>query len=176
MSAALWHIWSYRLLYVVLALAIFAIRLLPLDIGIVGLPAPDILLALTLAWTLRQPALVPMGLIVPVFLLADFLFQRPPGLLTALVLVLTEWLKGRRALMTEVNFLFEWLSVAIAVAAIIILERTILWVLVAQQTSLGLALAQALMTVLIYPVVVVVSRFVLGVRKIGPGDAEAALG
>lgn len=167
-----WHLWSYRLLYVVLALVIVLGRLLPLNMGAAGWPAPDILLALTLAWLLRQPAVVPMGLIVPVFLMADFLLHRPPGLLTLLVLLAAEWIKPRRGQLTDVNFLVEWISVTGIIFSLIILQRAALWLLAAPQSSLGLALVHGLVTVIAYPVVVLVSHYLLGLRKLGPADAD----
>ncbi|MBF9035038.1 rod shape-determining protein MreD [Rhodobacterales bacterium HKCCE2091] len=168
-----WHIWTYRALYLGLALVIITARLLPLNLGDSGLPAPDVLLALTLAWLLRQPAVVPIGSIVVVFLLADFLFQKPPGLFTCLVLLVTESVKSRRAQMTEVNFLVEWASVAGTVFTLLILERVALWVLFLSQDPLGLTLVHGLLTVAVYPLVVLVSHFLLGMRKLRPMDAEA---
>lgn len=168
----LWHLWSYRVMFVVLGFAFIAYRLLPLGPAGGVLVAPDFLLALTLAWLLRQPATVPIGVIVFVFLLADFLLQRPPGLWTALVLLMTESLRYRRATLTEFNFLIEWVWVAGAVFAITVAERIALWVIFAPQTSLGLALVHALATVAIYPIVVLISHYVLGLRKLGPVDAE----
>lgn len=169
-----WHIWSCRLIFLVLALVILAYQLLPLGLGESRIPPPDWLLAFTLAWLLRQPAIMSIGLIVIVFLLADFLLQRPPGLMTALVLLTTEWLRTRRTLLTEVNFLVEWSSVAGAIFAIIVLERLVLWLLIAPQTSLGLSLLQGLLTIAAYPLVALLSHYVFGVRKIPITDAETA--
>jgi rod shape-determining protein MreD len=74
------HIWTYRGVFLLLCGVIILGRLLPLGLGTSGLPGPDLLLAFTFAWLLRQPAVVPVVSIVIVFLLADFLLQRPPGL------------------------------------------------------------------------------------------------
>ena len=104
----LWHIWGFRIGYVLLALGYISYQLLPLGPAEGLLVAPDLLLALTIAWLLRQPSVVPIGLIALVFLLADFLLQRPPGLLTAITLLVTEFLKFRRIPITEFNFLIEW--------------------------------------------------------------------
>ena len=168
-----WHIWSFRIGYVVMALGYISYQLLPLGPADGLLVAPDLLLALTIAWLLRQPTVVPIGLIVLVFLMADFLLQRPPGLLTAIVLLVTEFLKFRRIPMTEFNFLIEWSWVAGAVLAITVFERVALWVLLAPQTSLGLALVHALTTVAVYPIIVLISRYILGLHRSGPADAEA---
>jgi rod shape-determining protein MreD len=167
------HVWSYRALFVVLCLLVILLKLLPLGLNEFSLPGPDFLLALTLAWVLRQPAVVPVGLILMVFLLADFLFQRPPGLWTLLVIVVSEGLRRRRLTVTEFPFLLEWSAFAGAVMTMVVLNRVILWLLVVDLDPLGLTLAHGIVTALIYPLVVVVSKYVFGLRKIGPAELEA---
>ncbi|MDG3043110.1 rod shape-determining protein MreD [Roseicyclus marinus] len=167
------HIWAYRALFLGLCAAVIAYKLLPLSLHDQGLPGPDLLLALTLAWLLRQPAVVPIGSILIVFLLSDFLFQRPPGLWTLLVLIVSESLRQRRLTMTEFPFLVEWSAFAGAILAMIVLERIILWVLMVDLPPLGLSLTHGIVTAAIYPLVVAVSKFLFGLRKIGPAEAEA---
>jgi rod shape-determining protein MreD len=166
------HIWTYRAIFLLVCGAIILGRLLPLGLGESGLPGPDLLLAVTFAWLLRQPAVVPIASIIAVFLLADFLFQRPPGLWTALAVVASESLRRRRLQMTEFPFLVEWGAIAGAVAGMVLAERAILWVLFADLPSLGLSLTQGIVTVAIYPIVVTVSKFLFGLRKLGPADLE----
>jgi rod shape-determining protein MreD len=166
------HIWTYRAIFLVVCSLIILGRLLPLGLGESGLPGPDLLLAVTFAWLLRQPAVVPMASIVLVFLMADFLLQRPPGLWTALAVLVSESLRRRRLQMTEFPFLVEWGAIAGAVATMILAERAFLWILMADLPSLGLSLTQAIVTVAIYPLVVAVSKFVFGLRKLGPADLE----
>lgn len=167
------HVWTYRALFLVLCLIVIMAKLLPLGLADVGLPGPDILLALTLAWLLRQPAVVPVASILIVFLLADFLFQRPPGLWTLLVILVSEYLRARRLTMTEFPFLVEWSAFAGAVFAMILLNRLFLTIMFADPAPLGLALTHAIVTVLVYPLVVLISKFLFGLRKIGPAEAEA---
>lgn len=167
------HVWTYRALFVLVCLMVIVYKLLPLGLDDTGIPGPDILLAVTLAWLLRQPAVVPILSILAVFLLADFLFQRPPGLWTLLVIVVSENLRRRRLTMTEFPFLLEWSAFAGAVMAMVLLNRMVLWVLVVDLDPLGLTLAHGIVTALIYPIVVVVSKFLFGLRKIGPAEAEA---
>lgn len=174
MGAAAWHQWGYRTFYIALALMIVGYRLLPLGPAQGPFVGPDLLLALTFAWLLRQPAVVPIGSIVIVFLTADFLLQRPPGLWTVLVLLVTEWLRSRRVATTEYNFLVEWAWVTGAIFVVIVGERIALWLLVAPQSSLGLSLMHGLTTAAIYPIIVLVSNYGLGLRKLSPIDAEQA--
>lgn len=173
MSLSTRHVWSYRALFFALCASIICIKMMPLSLDNSGVPGPDLLLALTLAWLLRQPAVVPLGAIVLVFLLADFLFQRPPGLWTLLVIITSEALRRRRLMMTEFPFLLEWSAFGGAVFAMILAERVLLWILFVDPAPLGLSLAHAIVTAAIYPLVVAISKFLFGLRKIGPAEVEA---
>lgn len=166
------HVWSYRALFLALCASVISIKMMPLSLDNSAVPGPDLLLALTLAWLLRQPAVVPLGAIVVVFLLADFLFQRPPGLWTLLVVITSEVLRRRRLTMTEFPFLLEWSAFAGAVVVMILAERLLLWMLLVDTAPLGLSLAHAIVTAAIYPLVVGISKFLFGLRKIGPAEAE----
>lgn len=167
------HVWSYRALFAALCLVLITLKLLPLNLAASGIPGPDILVLLAFAWMVRQPALVPIGVLLCVFLLADFLFMRPPGLWTALVLIAAESLRRRRLTMTELPFLVEWGTVAAAIMGMVLLNRLILWMLLVDLDPLGLTLAHGIVTIAVYPVVVAVSKFVFGLRKLGPTELEA---
>ncbi|GAB5448029.1 rod shape-determining protein MreD [Gymnodinialimonas sp.] len=167
------HIWTYRAVFLGLCLGVITLKLLPLNLAAGGIPGPDLLVLLTFAWMVRQPALVPLGLLLVVFLLADFLFMRPPGLWTALLLIAAESLRRRRLTMTELPFLVEWGTVAALIMGMVLLNRVILWMLLVDLNSLGLTLAHGIVTIAIYPVVVAVSKFVFRVRKLGPTELEA---
>ena len=56
-------------------------------------PAPDLMLALTLAWVVRRPDLLPAPLIAAYFFVEDILMMRPPGLWALIVLGATEFLR-----------------------------------------------------------------------------------
>ena len=57
--------------------------------------------------------------------------------------------------------------------AVFLLNRVILTVLVVDQAPLGLTLIQMIATIAAYPVVVLISHLILGVRKLAPGDDDA---
>ncbi|AHM02960.1 Rod shape-determining protein MreD [Roseibacterium elongatum DSM 19469] len=166
------HIWAYRVIFLALCGAIVIGRLLPLGLADTGLPGPDLLVALTFAWLIRQPAVVPILSILMVFLLADFLLQRPPGLWTLMVILGSESLRRRRLQMTEFPFLVEWSAIGGTVFAMVVVERLILWVLMVDLDPLGLTLAHAIVTVAIYPLVVAISKYLFGLRKLGPAELE----
>ena len=167
------RIWAYRGIYLGLGLGVIFFRILPLQTGTPGLPGPDIILAITLAWILRQPAAVPIGAIVFLFLLGDFLLQQPVGLWTLLAVMAVMALDSRRITLTEASFLVEMTIVAGVILAMIVAERVTLWVLLSDQPSLGLVLMEGLATIVIYPIVVFVSKFLLGMDKLSLVDLEA---
>lgn len=167
------HVWTYRVLFVALALLVITMKILPLNLAASGIPWPDVLVLLAFAWMVRQPNLVPLGLLAAVFLLADFLLQRPPGLWTLLMVFASESVRRRRLTMAEFPFLVEWGAVAVAIMGMVLLNRLILWMLLVDLDSLGLTLAHAIVTIVTYPVVVGISKFVFGLRKLGPTELEA---
>lgn len=152
--------WSFRLGFVALAGLLLLLRLLPLDIAPGGWPGPDLLLALTFAWVLRRPDFVPAALIAMVFLLDDMLSQRPPGLWAALVLLGSEFLRGRIALLRGQPFLAEWAMVAGVALVMVLAGRLVLALAMVPQAALGPEIMRLLLTVLVYPPVAGLSRLV----------------
>ncbi|WP_428545501.1 rod shape-determining protein MreD [Profundibacter sp.] len=133
---------------------------------------PDLLVCMCFAWVLRRPDYTPVLLIAAVMLLADMLFQRPPGLMAALVVIGTEFLRRRTHLMRELPFLFEWAMVAGVMAAILIAYRLVLIIVMEPRPSFWLSMTLLISTIAAYPLVVAFSRYVLGVRKIAPGEVD----
>jgi len=166
------HIWFMRAAFPALALLIIFFHLLPLDTVPRRWAPPDLLVATALAWSLRRPDFVPTLLLALTLLLADLMFQRPPGLLALLVLLGCEYLKPRAQAYRDTGFAAEWLSVIAVLTAITLLNRLVLAVMGVQQAAFGLILIQMLMTIAAYPLVVFVSQSILGVRRLTPADAE----
>lgn len=167
------RLWVMRAAYVALALAIMFCHLLPLDTLPRRWAPPDLLIAFTFAWTLRRPDYVPILSVAAVILLADLLFQRPPGLMAGLVVLACEYLRNRFGRLSEASFAGEWVAVAIMVAAVTVLNRAVLLVLAVDVATLGLVLIQMLMTIAAYPLVVLVTGLAMGIRKPGPNEADA---
>jgi rod shape-determining protein MreD len=167
------RLWLFRGLFVAASLMIVFILLLPLDLSAGRLPGPDLLICLTYAWVLRRPNYVPVVLIAVVFLATDLLFMRPPGLLAGLVVMGSEFLRGRESASRELPFLLEWAMVGGVLIAITLANRLFLMIVMVDQPALGLVLLQFLTTLLAYPFVVITSRYGLGLRKIAPGEVDS---
>jgi rod shape-determining protein MreD len=135
--------------------------------------APDLLILLALAWVTRRPSFAPALAIGVVFLLADMLLQRPPGLWAALVLILSEILRGRSRSMRTLPFWLEWATVAIGIVIITAIYRFTLSMVLVTQAPLGLTLVQLMLTIVVYPAVVFVSYALFGVSRPAPGEVDA---
>lgn len=184
------EVWLHRALFVAIALLLLFWRLLPLpeamlsDCGDAALgcrvkvwlwrmPGPDLQLCIIFAWTMRRPDYLPALLIAAAVLLEDMLLMRPPGLWTAIVLIASEFVRGRVALTRELNFAVEWLLVAGMMLAMLLAYRLIFAVALMPQPGFGYAMVQVIWSILCYPVVVFLSRFVLDLHKPGMGEVNA---
>jgi len=164
--------WIYGLAYFGVMSLIILWHLLPIQVGPRGYPRPDLMICITIVWVLRRPQYLPTPLIAAVFLVTDMLFMRPPGLWTALVVIGVEFLRAREATSRESPFLVELGMVALVLAAMTVANRLILAALVVQQAGFGLAILQLIATVLIYPLIVLLSRLIFDIHKMTPGEID----
>ena len=167
------HLWLMRFIWLLLCLLLIFMHLLPLDTTPKGWAGPQLIIALTFAWVLRRPEYVPPLMIALVFLLADLLHQRPPGLWAALVLIGSEALRTRATRLRDMAFAAEWMHVAVTLVIMTLGYRLVLSVLLIDQVSLGLSLIQMLMTLIAYPLIVIISQTIFRVRKLAPGNVHA---
>ena len=149
------------------------LRLLPIGSMTGSWPGPDLLLCLTLAWTMRRPDYLPVGMVAGVVLLEDLILMRPPGLWAALVVGASEFIRARVALTRELTFAVEWLLVAGIMVALFMINRLVFAVAFLPQPGFGFAVIGVLWSILSYPVVVGLSRIVLDLRKPAMGEVDA---
>lgn len=165
--------WIFRGLFLALALLLLFVRLLPLGSAPGSLPGPDLLLCLILVWTIRRPDFLPMPLILVVILIEDLILMRPPGLWTAVVVLATEFLRGRAALTRELNFLVEWMLVSGIMLGMMLTYRVALSLTFVPQPAFGFAVVQLLWSIALYPLVVALSRLILDLRKPATGEVDS---
>ena len=165
--------WLMQLAFALLCLAIIFFHLLPLSTLPSRWPAPDLLICFIFAWSLRRPDYVPVLLLAGILLLADLLFQRPPGLMATLVLIGNEYLNKRTGALREASFAGEWFAVALVVTSVTVLNRVLLSLTGVEQTALGTVLLQMLLTIFTYPLAVAVSQSVMGIYKPAPSDTDS---
>jgi rod shape-determining protein MreD len=162
--------WMHRGMFALIAFVIIVIQLVPLDMRPVGWAGPDLLLAATLAWVARKPTYLPVFVIAVLFLMADFLFLRPPGLWAALVVILTEVMRSQHNDFRNMPIFVEWGTIAIGIVAITLANRLALAIVMAPQAPFGLTLLEMIATIAAYPFVVIVAHYVFGVSRAAPGE------
>lgn len=167
------QVWLYRGLFLLIALALLFVRILPLGSTAGDWPGPDILLCLVFAWVTRRPDFLPVGLLAAVLILEDIVLMRPPGLWTALVIIAAEFVRSRVALTRELTFMTEWAMVAGLMFALLLVYRLIFTVSFLPQPGFGFALMQTLWSILCYPLVVGASRFAFDLRKPAMGEIDS---
>lgn len=157
--------------YVGIGLVALFFRLLPLNPGEPGLPGPDIMLALTLAWVLRRPDQLPVAIIVALALVGDFILDRPIGLWSFFVLVATELLRPRSQRWADQAFVFEWMRVAALIGLMLIGYRLMMMLFLLPVPPLAPVMLQWLATVAAYPVVVL-ALHMIGIRRLSATEIE----
>ena len=167
------RLWIAQFTFAGICSAIIFVQLLPLDLRPAAWVAPDMLLAVAIAWVSRRPTYAPVTTIVLVFFLADLLFQRPPGLWAGLVLIMTEVLRARNASIRNLPLMAEWAMAAVAMAAVTIGYRLVLSIVMVPQPSLGLGLLQLIVTIVCYPLIVLLAHAIFGITRPAPGEVNA---
>lgn len=164
------RLWSMRIAFALLILAILFLHLLPLQTGTGGWVWPNFILCFALAWSVRRPEFVPATLLAVVFLISDLLLQRPPGLWAVLALVACEQIKGQARGLRDASLASEFVSVAVWIVGIGVSYQLVLGLMLLERAPLVPALIQIVVTVLAYPLVVAITHGLLGVRKAAPND------
>ena len=165
--------WIYGMAYFGVMATLMLLHIMPTEIGPNGYPGPDLMLCITFAWVLRRPHFVPAPLIALVFLVGDMLFMRPPGLWAALVVIGAEILRAREATTREQTFGVEWAMVSGVILSLVIADRLIQAIFLLEQASFGLTLLGLIATLIAYPLIVLVSRYIFGVNRMTPSEASA---
>lgn len=164
--------WTMRGVFLGLVALIVFMKLLPLNPGPGRFPGPDILVLVTFAWVLRRPEYVPVWMIAGIFLAADLLFMRPPGLWAGIVVIASETLRARTVQLRDQSVLVEWLTVAVTVTGMFLAYALVLALFFVDQPGLGATLIRLISTILVYPLVVVLATRALGVRKMTGGETD----
>jgi rod shape-determining protein MreD len=167
------RLWAYRGLFCLVVVILLFLRILPIGDADGGLPGPDLLLCLILAWVIRRPDHLPALLIAVAVLIEDLVLMRPPGLWAAAMVLATEFLRARTALTRELVFVIEWLMVTGLMLAMMLGLRLVMALAFVDQPGFAFAFAQIGASALVYPLVVGALHLVLDIRKPSTGEVDA---
>lgn len=155
-----------------LEMAILLVRLLPVSVGDISWPGPDLGLCLLLAWIIRRPDQIPIPAIALFFLLEDMLLLRPFGLWAAIVVIATEAVRSREVRWRDQAFMLEWFRVALLLAFMTLSYRFAQFLFLLPLPSMALVMIQYALTVACYPLVVFAARWLTGLRRISSAELE----
>ncbi|TRW96570.1 rod shape-determining protein MreD [Paracoccus sp. M683] len=153
-------------------MGILFLRILPLNSGFTGWPGPDLGLCLTFAWVLRRPDRLPAPLIGVLYLLEDIMLYRPIGLWAAFVLTGSEAARLREVRWRDQPFMVEWLRVALLIGLMMLGYRVVQVLFLLPVPALGQVILQYIATIAAYPPVVGVARWLIGLRRVTPAEAD----
>lgn len=159
------QIWLYRGLFLILGLLAIAYPLLPLQFTPDRLATPDLLLALTLAWVVRQPQSAPFFLVAGLALLADAVLMRPMGLWALLVVLASEVVRFSYRAVQERGIVMEFALAAGLLVAMVVVQSFLLWLSFSQSLDLPRVVQFVMLTLVCYPVMVLFLHYILRVRK-----------
>lgn len=157
-------IWFGRALFGSLGLIVTLIAMLPLGLSAEAKVMADLFFCVAFAWVIRRPSTAPIGLILLVALLADFLLMRPLGLWAFIVLMATEFARSQRIPLREQMFIVQWLIFAVVFAVALLVNLLFLKFSFSPTPSFQLMFAFFLSTVAAYPIVVALLHWVFRVR------------
>ena len=153
------------LVYLALSVIILFFQLIPLHFVPSHFAGPDLLMAITLAWTIRRPEFVPTLLVAVVYLLADFLLQRPPGLLSLLVILGCKLIETQSIRLRTSSFTNEWIFIGCIITSIILLFWMVQALVGISQAPIKVNFVQITFTFLLSPLIVVISHLFFLIRK-----------
>ncbi len=157
-------VWKLRATFVGLTMVLLFVRLLPLQTTPTTISGPDIIMALIFYLSLQRPDAVPSVLIGAVILIEDMFLQRPPGLMAALIILASAWLKLTGIQTQDRNWIKDWWMATVAMVATTVVMRIVLTLALVPRPPVLLHYTQLLSTILVFPIVAFVAYYVLQIR------------
>ena len=137
---------------------------------------PDLLLPLLVAWTVRRPEASLLVLTAALLLLADFVLERPVGLWALISLLIIEGMRLQGIGFRDQNFVLEWASFAAALGAGLLVQALVLSMALVPQPGSARMMAFFGLTIVAYPLIVLVLNWVFQVRFPQAAERSQRLG
>ncbi|MEM9139248.1 MAG: rod shape-determining protein MreD [Pseudomonadota bacterium] len=148
-------------LMVSLALVAIFAEAAPLGLSPTAPPSPDLLMCVLVYWSIRRPGSTPLLAVIALGLIRDFLTDVPIGAGALSLVLVTEVFKAQRHKLQRSSFVVEWMALAAAAFAATALVWLLVTLTLAQPPYLISLFHQCLYTAMVYPLMVVVFRWLL---------------
>ena len=159
-----------QILYIGLGLMIIFFRLAPVETTPPKWVGPEFMMAITFLFAIRRPYYVPSISVALIFLFSDLMLQRPPGLMSLLMVIACEKLRSRSQYLRMATFGVEWLAISLAVLFQMLGYHVALILTVSPPPPFGLSMMQTGATILLYPILAQVASMVFGIHKSPSND------
>ena len=141
-----------RCTFLLIAMFLIILPTLPIRTDFNYIFIPDLLLVMTFTWVMQRPDVIGPITITIVFLFADFILQRPPGLWTVIVLFAVIFLGTRSAKFQETFFVYAWATVSVIIVFCYISQYIVMRLTFLPAYDLKLLIITGLTTIVLYPV------------------------
>lgn len=151
----------------VLALGFVAISVeaAPLGLRADTWPSPDLLFCIVAYWALRRPEAVPVIAVFAAGLARDLLTDTPAGAGALTLVLAAEALKAAGRPLARRGVGTEWLAVAGAFAAVLLVQWLMVLLVLAHPPYLLELGQQWVVTLALYPLLATVFRWLFGIRR-----------
>ena len=157
--------WRQSMWFAAFILALIFFAMLPLGSAQSVWLGPDLILLSMILWVIRRPSRVPVWLIASLAVIADLALLRPPGLMAALTVMGSEFLRARAHFLSDAPFIVEWAAAAGVAIAIGLINLVALLIFAVPVPGAGLFLIAIMATAVCYPLVMIAMRALFGLTR-----------
>ena len=143
---------AHQILYFCIGLLIIFFQILPLQTTPQNWSGPNVLLVFFAAIVTKRPEFTSSFLIALIFLIEDFFLMRPPGLMSALIVISFYFLKTKIQNHEENSLIFVWVNVATCLTIILLIYYMISVLLFLPSAGFSLTLMEIVVSLALYPV------------------------
>ena len=143
---------AHQIVYFCIGLLIIFFQILPLQTTPQNWSGPNVLLVFFAAIVTKRPEYTSSFLIALIFLIEDFFLMRPPGLMSALIVISFHFLKRKIQNQEENSLIFVWVNVAISLTLILLIYYIISVLLFLPSAGFSLTLMEIIISLALYPI------------------------
>ncbi len=154
-------------LYLIISLGMVPVLPLPAPV-----PPPDLIYCFAAAWLVRRPDYVLSSAVAAAALITEFMHLHTPGLWSAAMLLLAEYLRRNSERIRNLPFWLEWAAVALPFAAAQAASQLILAVFFLPAAPPGVIALHTGVTCLAYPAIVLGVNWAFRVTKPNSSDSR----
>ena len=146
---------AHQILYFCIGLLIIFFQILPLQTTPQSWSGPNVLLVFFAAIVTKRPEFTSSFLIALIFLIEDFFLMRPPGLMSALIVISFYFLKRKIQNQEENSLIFVWVNVATCLTLVLLIYYMISVLLFLPSAGFSLIFMEIIFSLVLYPIFLV---------------------